>query len=123
MNQTATGFDLLELNGGKHSGEITYQLVVKPKTNYGQGRFAQAPGPAWLKAAKEPAAARAKNQPDPNKIFNWPSDHVVYKYNPEELVGIGDVIPAGPNAGKYKLGNGKYADELPANKPHGPKAS
>jgi hypothetical protein len=43
MNQTATGFDLLELNDGKHSGKINYQLVVKPKTNYGVGRFALVP--------------------------------------------------------------------------------
>ncbi len=116
-NQSATGFDLVELNGGKHSGKLHYQLVAKPKTNYGEGRFPQAPGPAWLNAAKEPAAAKAKNQPEPAKIFNWPSDHEVYKYNPEDMVGVGDVIPAGPYAGKIKLGEGKYSNYLPANRP------
>ena len=62
-------------------------------------------------------AAKAKNQPDPDKIFTWPADHIVYKYNPEDLVGIGNVIPAGPNAGKIKLGQGKYGESMPAEKP------
>ena len=96
MNQTKNSVELLELNGGTHSGKIHYQLVVKPKTNYGEGRFQQAPGPAYLKADKEPLAAKAKNQPsDGRKIFQWPSDSEVYKYNPEDYTAIGDVIPAG----------------------------
>jgi hypothetical protein len=33
------------------------------------------------------------------------------------MVPVGDVIPAGPNAGKVKLGNGKYSDGLPAQRP------
>ena len=103
----------MELNGGTHTGTIDYQIVVKPKTGYGEGRFPQAPGPAYLKPDKEPLAAKAKNQPDPSKIFYWPADHIVYKYNPEDHVAVGDVIPAGPNAGKFKLGNGKYGDSLP----------
>jgi hypothetical protein len=115
MNKTATGFDLVESNGGNHSGEIDYQLIAKPKTNYGEGRFPQAPGPAYLKADKEPKAAKAANQIDPSKIFHWPSDHEVYKYNPEDMVPIGEIIPAGPNTGKIKLGNGKYGDAVPAN--------
>jgi hypothetical protein len=63
-------------------------------------------------------AAKAKNQPtDGRKIFSWPTDHIVYKYNPEDYVSIGDVIPAGPNAGKIKLGEGKYGEGIPAEKP------
>ncbi|MBK7083248.1 MAG: hypothetical protein IPH53_00650 [Flavobacteriales bacterium] len=38
-NRTATGFDLVELNGGGHSGTLDYQLTAKPKTNSGEGRF------------------------------------------------------------------------------------
>lgn len=78
-NRTSTGFDLVELNGGNSTGWIDYQIVVKPKTNYGEGRFPQAPGPIGLK--EEPAAAKARNQPDPAKIFRWPSDNVVYGYD------------------------------------------
>ncbi len=116
INKTNAGFDVVELNGGAGTGEVDYQIVAKPRTNYGLGRFSQAPGPSWLKAEKEPATAKAANQPDPNKIFTWPSDHIVYNYNPEDFTGIGDVIPAGPHAGKIKLGNGKYAEGLPVDK-------
>ena len=49
MNQTSTGFDLVELNDGKHTGTLYYQLIAKPRTNYGAGRFYQAPGPAWVR--------------------------------------------------------------------------
>ena len=118
MSQTKNSVELLELNGGTHTGKLQYQLVAKPKTNYGEGRFPQAPGPGYLKSEKEPLAAKAKNQPnDGRKIYKWPSDHIVYKYNPEDHVAVGDVIPAGPNAGKIKLGNGKYSDGVPAEKP------
>jgi len=117
MNQTKNSVEILELNGGAHSGKLQYQLVLKPKTNYGEGRFPQAPGPAFLKAEKEPLAAKAKNQPnDGRKIFQWPSDSEVYKYNPEDFVAIGDVIPAGPNKGKIKLGNGKFSLGITAEK-------
>lgn len=112
-NQTATGFDLVELNGGTNSGKLDYQIIVKPKTNYGEGRFPQAPGPLYLKRDKEPISAKAKNQPNMETMFFWPPDHEVYKYNPEDFVGIGEIIPAGPNAGKFKLGNGKYSDHMP----------
>lgn len=114
MSQTNKSVEILELNGGNHSGKLQYQIVVKPKTNYGEGRFQQAPGPAFLKADKEPIAAKAKNQPnDGRKIFHWPSDHEVYKYNPEDFIAIGDVISGGPNSGKIKLGNGRYGNALP----------
>jgi len=76
--RTNNTIELLELNDGKHSGKLDYQLVVKPKTNFGEGRFPQAPGPLGLK--EDPPAARAKNQPDPSKIFHWPSDPEVYGY-------------------------------------------
>ena len=79
-NRTENGFDLIELNGGTHSGKLEYQLVVKPKTNYGEGRFMQAPGPAGLKPEMEPAKAKAQNQPDRSKIWRWPSDQVQYGY-------------------------------------------
>lgn len=118
MNQTKNSVEILELNGGNHSGKLQYQLVVKPKTNFGEGRFSQAPGPGYLKEDKEPLAAKAENQPnDGRKIFNWPADHIVYKYNPEEFISAGDVVPAGPNAGKIKLGEGKYGTAVPAQKP------
>ncbi len=118
MEQTTKSVDILELNGGKHSGKLQYQIVVKPKTNYGEGRFPQAPGPAYLKADKEPLAAKAKNQPnDGRNIFQWPADHIVYKYNPEDHVTVGDVIPAGPNAGKILLEKGKYSNGMPAENP------
>lgn len=80
MNKTATGFDIVELNNGTHNGTIDYQLIVKPKTNFGEGRFPQAPGPAWLKPEEEPAAAKAANQPLNREIFTWPSDWEVYGY-------------------------------------------
>lgn len=118
MNQTEKSVEILELNGGLHSGKLQYQIVVKPKTNFGEGRFSQAPGPGYLKADKEPMAAKAKNQPnDGRKIFKWPSDSEVYKYNPEDYISVGDVVPSGPNAGKIKLGNGKYSNGLPAEMP------
>jgi len=116
VNKTASGFDIVELNSGTGTGEVDYQIIAKPKTNYGLGRFSQAPGPSWLKADKEPSITKAANQPDQGKIFNWPADHIVYNYNPEDYIGIGDVVPTGPNVGKIKLGNGKYADCLPADK-------
>ncbi|HEX2899232.1 MAG TPA: hypothetical protein VHS96_05880, partial [Bacteroidia bacterium] len=74
MNQTSTGFDLVEVNGGNHSGKLDYQLVLRPKTGYGEGRFPQAPGPNYLKASEEPLACKAANQPDLNNIFYWPAD-------------------------------------------------
>lgn len=118
INQTSSGFDIVELNGGMNSGKIQYQIIVRPKTGYGEGRFPQAPGPAYLKADKEPAAARAKNQPnDGREIFYWPADHIVYKYNPEDMVPTGEIIPAGPNAGKVKLANGEYGNIIPAERP------
>lgn len=114
MSQTKNSVEILELNGGNHSGKLQYQLVVKPKTNYGEGRFPQAPGPGYLKADKEPLAAKAKNQPtDGRKIFNWPADHIVYKYNPEDFIAPGDVVPAGSNAGKIFLAKGKYNEGVP----------
>lgn len=115
MNETPTGFDLRELNGGTHSGKLRYQLIVKPKTNYGEGRFAQAPGPGYLKPSKEPAAAKAANQP--TRVFHWPADHIQYNYDPAEHVGVGDFVPAGPHQGKFKVAEGVYMDYIPATKP------
>jgi hypothetical protein len=115
VSQTSNSVELLELNGGNHSGKLQYQIVVKPKTNFGEGRFPQAPGPSYLKADRELLAAKAKNQPtDGRKIFTWPEDHIVYKFNPEDYISVGDIVPVGPNAGKIYLRNGKYSNGLPA---------
>lgn len=116
VNRSERGFDLVELNGGTHSGTIDYQLVAKPKTNYGEGRFPQAPGPACVKADKEPSAAKAANQLAGKQIYKWPSDWDTYHYNPEDGVLIGDVITAGPHAGMVKLGNGQYGTSVPADR-------
>jgi hypothetical protein len=117
INQTPTGFDLVELNGGKHSGKLDYQLIVKPKTNYGVGRFPQAPGPAYVKADKEPAAAKAKNNPkDGRKIFIWPPETETYNYKPEDLVGVGEEVQAGPNRGMIKMADGSFKPAVPMDK-------
>ncbi|MBN2681564.1 MAG: hypothetical protein JXR58_03595 [Bacteroidales bacterium] len=115
VNKSATGFDLIEKNGGTSNGEIDYTIVAKPKTNYGEGRFPQAPGPGWLKPDKEPATAKAKNQRNKDNIWSWPADWEVYGYDPEEFTEIGGIIPAGPNKGKTKLGNGKYGNGVQLN--------
>ncbi|MBK9761349.1 MAG: hypothetical protein IPO90_15610 [Flavobacteriales bacterium] len=117
MNRTATGFDLVELNGGAHSGTIDYQLIVKPKTGFGEGRFPQAPGPAWLKKEFEPAKARAANQPDPSKIFYWPGDPEAYGYDIDKVTPVGRRVPSGKNAGKFKVAEGVFMDHFPATKP------
>lgn len=119
MNQDATGFDLVELNGGTHSGRVDYQLVVRPKTGYGEGRFPQAPGPAYLKASMEPAAAKAANQPNLANIFYWPSDHEVYGYNPDDMTGVGGMVHAGPNIGKTKMPNGTFVKGTGMEQPKG----
>lgn len=115
INKTDKGFDIVEMNGGTNSGEIDFQIIAKPKTNYGEGRFPQAKS-RFVKSENEPEAAKTANQPDYNKVFRWPSDWQVYGYDVEENVAIGDVIPAGPNAGKIKLGDGKYGTSLPMNR-------
>lgn len=117
MNRTATGFDLVELNGGAHSGTIDYQLIVKPKTGFGEGRFPQAPGPAWLKKEFEPAKALAANQPDPSKIFYWPGDPEVYGYDIDKVIPVGRRVPSGKNAGKFKVAEGVFMDHMPATRP------
>lgn len=117
MNQTATGFDFVELNGGNHSGQIHYQLIVRPMTGHGEGRFPQAPGPAGIKADQEPAAAKAANQPNPANIFYWPADHVVYGYDPAEVAKPGDVVRGGTHNGKFKVAEGVYENHIPATKP------
>ena len=113
INKTATGFDLVEVNSGTSSGEVDYQIIAKPKTNYGEGRFAYMPGPI-LKYEDDPAQAKAVNQPDWKKIYRWPADWEVYGYSVEEKTAVGDVIIGGPNAGKIKLADGKYGIGLPA---------
>ena len=116
QEQTKKSVTLLELNNGKNNGTLQYQIVAKPKTGYGEGRFPQAPGPSYVNENNEPTFAKAKNKPNTNNIYKWPEDHIVYKYNPEDYIAIGDVIPVGKNAGKIKLGNGKYADYIPVKK-------
>lgn len=117
INQTPTGFDLVELNGGNHSGKLDYQLVVKPRTNYGVGRFPQAPGPAWVKSDKEPAAAKAKNNPkDGRKIFIWPAETETYNYKPEDLVAVGEEVQGGPHHGMIKMADGSFKPAVPVDK-------
>ena len=117
MNRTAAGFDLVELNGGAHSGTVDYQLVVKPKTGFGEGRFPQGPGPAWLKKDLEPAAAKTANQPDPNNIFHWPSDHETYGYDVAKVTPVGQRVVAGEHAGKFKVAEGVFMDHIPLENP------
>lgn len=121
VNQTPTGFDLVELNDGNHTGKLDYQIVLKPRTNYGVGRFPQAPGPAWVKADKEPAAAKARNNPaDGRKIFIWPTETQTYNYKPEDLVGIGEEVQAGPYQGMIKIADGVYEKANKISKPGNP---
>jgi hypothetical protein len=112
LNKTSTGFDLVEVNNGTSSGEVDYQIVAKPKTNFGEGRFAYMPGP-FQKYDQDPPQAKAANQVDWSKIYRWPADWEVYGYNVEEKTAVGDVIIAGPNAGKVKLADGKVGAGLP----------
>ncbi len=114
-NRTATGFDLVELNGGDHSGTIDYHVVVKPKTNFGEGRFAQAPGPAWLKPDQEPSSAKAANQP--KEVFHWPTDWNAYGYDIDKAAALGTRMPAGPHQGKIKVAEGVFMDHVPASRP------
>lgn len=103
MSQNATMVELQELNGGTHSGRLQYQLVAKPKTNFGEGRFPQAPGPAVLKPDQEPSAAKTKNQPgDGRKIFRWPADHEVYGYDPNGLIYATEGDGKSPSNGSGK---------------------
>ncbi len=117
MNRTADGFDLVELNGGTHNGTVDYQLVVKPKTGFGEGRFPQGPGPAWLKKDLEPAAAKTANQPDPDRIFHWPSDHETYGYDVAKVTPVGQRVVAGEHAGKFKVAEGVFMDHIPLENP------
>lgn len=117
LNRTATGFDLQELNGGSHTGTIDYQLIVKPKTNFGAGRFPQAHGPAWLKPEHDPDKARAANRPDPNSIYHWPSDWEVYGYDVEKVTPIGAVVLDGPNKGKVKMAEGVFSEGTTVDRP------
>lgn len=118
LNKTSDGFDIVELNQGQHSGTIDYQVIVKPKTNYGEGRFPQAPGPAYLKKDKEPALAKAANNPaDGRKIFHWPAETETYKFKYEEPAEIGEEIMAGPYKGMIKIADGVYEKAGKASKP------
>lgn len=113
INKTSTGFDIVEMNKGTHNGSIDYQIIVKPKTNYGEGRFPYAPPPAFIKSADEPQAAKTKNIPSYENVYHWPADWDVYGYDPAKVTKIGDVVPAGPNAGKIKIAEGVYSETMP----------
>ena len=116
-NRTATGFDLVELNGGGLSGTLDYQLTAKPKTNFGEGRFPQAPGPAWLKPEFEPASAKAANQPTTRSIFHWPADWEVYGYDVEKATPIGATVMGGEHKGMVKVAEGVFQPGIPATRP------
>lgn len=110
MNQTAVGFDLVELNSGNHSGNLYYQLVVKPKTNFGEGRFPQGPGPA--EGPKEmPAAAKAKNSGNKDKAFRWPADNVVYGYELIKPEPASVLTPGSKPGPKPEIKNEKEPEE------------
>jgi len=113
INRSGSGFDLVELNGGTHSGTLDYQLIAKPKTGFGEGRFPQGPGPKWLKPAMDPPQARAANQVDPTRVFHWPSDVEVYGLDPARSTAIGQIVPAGPHRGRYKAAEGVYLEHMP----------
>ncbi|MCB0790418.1 MAG: hypothetical protein H6595_10190 [Flavobacteriales bacterium] len=117
MNKSSTGFDIVELNGGTHSGPIDYQVVAKPRTNFGEGRFPQAPGPAWLKKDAEPIAAKAANQPTDREIFTWPPDWEVYGYDVDAMTPVGGLVPAGPHKGLIKVAEGVFSERIPASLP------
>ncbi len=84
--------------------------MLKPKTNYGVGRYSQAPGPAYVKRDKEPAAAKAANDPrDGRKIFIWPAEADVYNYKVEDMINVGEIVPAGIYKGMVKMADGTYS--------------
>lgn len=116
MNKTSTGFDIVEINQGQHNGSIDYQIIVKPKTNFGEGRFPYAPPPAFIKSSEEPQSAKTKNIPTYDKVFHWKSDWEVYGYDPAKVTKIGDVVPAGEHAGKIKIAEGVFSDSMPTQK-------
>ncbi|MDQ3111739.1 MAG: hypothetical protein M3R17_17760 [Bacteroidota bacterium] len=116
VNKTATGFDIVELRGGTSTGEIDYQIVARPKTNYGEGRFPQAPSPAGMKDAPI-TKAKAANPGNRTTMYRWPADWEVYGYDPATYTKIGDVVPGGPHAGKIKIAEGVYSDHLPLEAP------
>lgn len=101
------GFRLVERGGGRHSCEIDYSIVVRPKTNHGEGRFPEAPGPSYVRD-KDIPGARAKNRPDRSKVFRWGADWEVYGYDPAEYVGVGERVPAGPRMGLMKVGEDEF---------------
>ena len=91
--------------------DFNYMIVVKPKTNYGEGRFMQAPGPGYIDKDEEPEMAKAKNQGTGNH-FNWPKDYEVYGYEPAEYTSPGASVEDGKYAGYHKDSEGKlYSDE------------
>ncbi len=116
INKTVNGFDIVELRGGTSSGEIDYQIVAKPKTNYGEGRFSQAPGPAGVKLNDVPQA-KAANSGNHETMYRWPADWEVYSYDPANFTMIGDVVLGGPHAGKIKIAEGVYSDHMPIQAP------
>lgn len=116
INKSAQGFEIVELRGGTSNGVVDYQIIVKPKTNFGEGRFPQAPGPAFLKSQDQPAAARTHNRPDPAKIYRWPADWETYRYDPAALTPVGSVVPAGKYVGMYKAAEGRYLPQIPTDR-------
>jgi hypothetical protein len=116
VNKTATGFDIVELRGGTSTGEIDYQIVARPKTNYGEGRFPQAPGPAGMKDAPV-TKAKTANTGNRTTMYRWPADWEAYGYDPATYTRIGDVVIGGPHAGKIKIAEGVYSDHFPLQAP------
>ncbi|MCX8112844.1 MAG: hypothetical protein N3E49_06590, partial [Bacteroidia bacterium] len=98
-NRTATGFDLVELGGGTSTGYLDYQIVVRPKTGYGEGRFPYASPPPPLKVEEDPARPLTKNRPreQGREIFYWPPDPQVFGYEALYRARMKEVMePASP---------------------------
>ncbi len=93
-----------------------YMVIVKPKTNYGEGRYPQAPGPGFMNGAIGPEAAKAKNQPDRSKVFRWQPDWEVYGYDPADYTKIGAVVEGGPKKGLIKISENEFITQEEMNK-------
>ncbi|MEI6767051.1 MAG: hypothetical protein WCM76_15575, partial [Bacteroidota bacterium] len=95
-----------------------YMVLLKPKTNYGEGRFPQAPGPGFMRDKNEIELAKAANRPDMTKVFHWADDWDVYGYDPANFVKIGQVVPGGPKKGLIKTGNQTFVAQSELDRQH-----
>ncbi len=107
VKKTKAGFDVFRsIEDADEDVVFDYMVVVKPKTNYGAGRFVQARGPGFLKSENDPAAAKAANQ-GADEIFNWPPDWEVYDYEPADFTAPGQIVEGGQYEGYLKTKDGR----------------